>query len=210
MMNVRSSPDPVAGSTDTPTASAERILRVAANEFVDRGFAEASMRHLAETAGIRPASLYHHFSSKEHLLVMVMRRGIQRVTIAFDDVTAERVGPRERLQLHIETHLNCLFDSDPFTRANITVFPLAPKAVIDETVPYRRAYERRWSDLLDELFSFDDRAASIRRSMLLGLLNSSLQWFDPNGGATVHELARYMSDLQWTTTQVDASTGKPK
>lgn len=192
-----------------PTASAERILRIAATEFVDRGFAQASMRHLADAAGVRPASLYHHFSSKDHLLAMVMCRGIERVTVAFDEVSAEAATPQDRLRLHIETHLSCLFDSDPFTRANITVFPLAPRSVVDETVPYRREYERRWTGLLDDIFSFeDDQVTSIRRSMLLGLLNSSLQWFDPKGGASVSELARHMADLQWASNEVDNSTKK--
>ena len=46
----------------------ERILFCAANLFAEKGFTEASMRELAEAVGIKAASLYHHFPSKNAIL----------------------------------------------------------------------------------------------------------------------------------------------
>lgn len=48
-----------------------RILHVARELFIDRGFSDVSMQQIAEAAGLRKASIYHHFSSKVDLFVAV-------------------------------------------------------------------------------------------------------------------------------------------
>ncbi len=49
-----------------------RLLSLAAEAFAARGYAGASMSHIAEAAGLRKASLFHHFSSKEQLYLEVL------------------------------------------------------------------------------------------------------------------------------------------
>lgn len=44
-----------------------RILEVAAELFVPRGFADVSMQEIADAAGVTKAALYYHFQSKEDL-----------------------------------------------------------------------------------------------------------------------------------------------
>jgi AcrR family transcriptional regulator len=44
------------------------ILEVATRLFYEQGVANVGMRAIAEEVGIRPASLYHHFRSKEEIL----------------------------------------------------------------------------------------------------------------------------------------------
>jgi AcrR family transcriptional regulator len=46
----------------------EEILDAAAELFSSRGYAATSTRMIAESVGIRQASLYYHFASKEELL----------------------------------------------------------------------------------------------------------------------------------------------
>jgi len=43
------------------------LLQHAREAFAERGFAGASLAHIAECAGIRKASLFHHFESKDAL-----------------------------------------------------------------------------------------------------------------------------------------------
>lgn len=45
----------------------EALLAVAREAFADLGYAGASMKEMAERAGIRKSSLFHHFASKEAL-----------------------------------------------------------------------------------------------------------------------------------------------
>ena len=50
------------------------LLDVAARAFAERGYDGASLSHIAEQAGLRKASLYHHFPTKEALYEAVMRQ----------------------------------------------------------------------------------------------------------------------------------------
>lgn len=48
-------------------AGRERILEVAENLFLEKGFAGTSMHEIAEKAGIAKSLIYHHFDSKQAL-----------------------------------------------------------------------------------------------------------------------------------------------
>lgn len=48
------------------------ILRLAIPLFAQSGFNGVSMRHVADTVGVTPAALYHHFKDKEQLYLETM------------------------------------------------------------------------------------------------------------------------------------------
>ncbi|MBR6218891.1 MAG: TetR/AcrR family transcriptional regulator [Eubacterium sp.] len=49
------------------TKTHERIIEAAKKEFMEYGFADASLRRIAAAAGIQVSGLYKHFSSKEEM-----------------------------------------------------------------------------------------------------------------------------------------------
>jgi AcrR family transcriptional regulator len=56
------------GVTDARrTDTRERILTTAAHLFGEKGFAETSIRDVAEALGVTKAALYYHFSSKDEI-----------------------------------------------------------------------------------------------------------------------------------------------
>ncbi|MGW2048256.1 TetR/AcrR family transcriptional regulator [Streptomyces sp. NPDC001858] len=55
----------------TPARKAE-IVRAARDSFAENGYAKASLRDIAERAGITHAGLLHHFSNKDELLAAVL------------------------------------------------------------------------------------------------------------------------------------------
>ncbi|MEU6352941.1 TetR/AcrR family transcriptional regulator [Streptomyces sp. NPDC047072] len=70
----------------TPARKAE-IVRAARDSFAERGYAKASLRDIAERAGITHAGLLHHFRNKDELLAEVLadrdaeewRQGLRQV-----------------------------------------------------------------------------------------------------------------------------------
>ena len=50
------------------------ILDAAENAFAESGFNGASLRHIAQGAGVNVASIYYYFSSKEDLMQAVLER----------------------------------------------------------------------------------------------------------------------------------------
>jgi AcrR family transcriptional regulator len=71
MLSTMSSPVRSVETLDAP----ERLLRAAAEAFADRGFHATSTRDIASRAGLSPAGVYVHFSSKEELLYQLSREG---------------------------------------------------------------------------------------------------------------------------------------
>ena len=74
------------------------ILRAARELIQTRSYLGLSFQELADRVGIRKASLYHHFPSKEALGIAVLDRGIQQ----FDKWTASLGGtPQTQLSAYI-------------------------------------------------------------------------------------------------------------
>src|SRR5690348_9509885 len=64
-------------TTEPPPATKRRkdaILDEATRLFAERGYAACSMADLAECVGLRKASLFHHFPSKDDLYGAVLER----------------------------------------------------------------------------------------------------------------------------------------
>jgi AcrR family transcriptional regulator len=82
------------------------ILRAAATLIAQRGYHGASMRDIARAVGLQMASLYHHFGSKQELLVLIMREAMRDLTSAVSDaVAAASDDPRDQLAAAIRAHV---------------------------------------------------------------------------------------------------------
>ena len=75
-----------AAESSVPPSSRQRIVATARALFVERGYASVSMQQIADATGLRKASLYHHFKSKEALFADVMAAEMDRVLINFAEV----------------------------------------------------------------------------------------------------------------------------
>jgi AcrR family transcriptional regulator len=183
-------------------AGRHRILDLAATLFVEQGYEGTSLRHLAGEVGMKPASLYYHFASKDDLLTEVLQRGIEVMHDAFD-VAEQRTATSpasDRIEAHVRAHLSALYEHGPYTAAHVVTFPTAPASVRDVVVPARDAYEARWTEMLSSFQQAGalDPDASIRvaRLSLMGVMNSSVEWFDP-GRSSIDEFATAIARQFW-------------
>lgn len=58
-----------------PPGSPGQILEAALKLFAERGYASASVREVAAASGLKPATIYAHYPSKEHILAELCRVG---------------------------------------------------------------------------------------------------------------------------------------
>jgi AcrR family transcriptional regulator len=63
------------------TQTRQRILICAVDLFAAKGYVETSVRDITTAVGIKPASLYNHFSSKEDILVYMLNDYINKTRI---------------------------------------------------------------------------------------------------------------------------------
>ena len=175
--------------TTAGTPGRDRILDEAAALFLEHGYEATSVRRIAEAVGMQAASIYHHFHSKDDLLEVILRRGLDVMTAAFSDASAATLAaPGEtRLAAHVRAHLAALYENGPYTATHVTTFRTAPQSVRATIVPQRDAYEVLWTSLLEDLVTSGllapDTAVGPARLMLLGGMNASVEWFDPHLGS---------------------------
>src|SRR5215472_9682916 len=87
----------------------ERILDIALDLFIRRGYAETSLREIAAELGFSKAALYYHFESKQDILLALHMRvhgltdGVLPVLLAeaHSSDTWERLLDRRLIELHI-------------------------------------------------------------------------------------------------------------
>src|SRR5919199_2707194 len=96
---------PVARPARSPRRRAPQIIEAAARVFAERGFYGATTQDIADVLGIRQASLYYYFASKEAALELVCLKGVEGF---FESATAIAKGAgncANRLTRLIDSHL---------------------------------------------------------------------------------------------------------
>ncbi len=174
-----------ARSTQSDTRG--KILDLSAQIFRVRGYTDTTMNHIAEAAGIKAASIYYYFKSKDEIVEEVLNLGTLRVFEAVRqaiDALPDEISFREKIAVALRTHLMLLHTQGDYTAANIRLFPEAPEVVIKRHMTVRRSYGRYWQEMLREGQAQGAIAQSqdieITQMLLLGALNWSLQWYKPS------------------------------
>jgi len=191
------------GTTDTNEVSAGRqlVLDTAARLFRAEGYAGTSLRDIAGEAGMRAASLYHYFDSKDAIVGEVLRIGVEQV---FDKVRAavEALPPEADaqvlLQTAVHTHLQGMHGLPDYTCANLRIFGQVPAHVREAHLPTRDAYERYWVQVLARCArqgGFDhQRDLRLARLFLFAAMNGTLDWFQ-GGAVSLKAVADEMTEL---------------
>jgi AcrR family transcriptional regulator len=129
----------------------KRILAAAARELVAHGYAGASLRSVAEGAGLKLGSLYFHFETKEDLMLEVLRDAFalacSRVQAAIDALGPD-ASAGARVAAAIGAHIQTVHsDIDPaiaVMRASTTL----PEQLQTSFAALARRYARLWDELL--------------------------------------------------------------
>lgn len=173
-------------------ASRRRILDAAARTFREKGYAATTLNEIADAAGMRAASLYYHFDSKEELLNAVFDIGMRRVVEAVRTRVAAlppEAGVADKMRAAIGAHLEMLLEQGDYTSANIRIFGQVPKSVQRRQLPLREDYGMFWRGLLAE--ARDTGAlregvdVSLVRLLMMGALNWCTEWYDKKRGPVV-------------------------
>tara|TARA_R110002012_G_scaffold63561_2_gene167234 strand:- start:114 stop:737 length:624 start_codon:yes stop_codon:yes gene_type:complete len=185
---------------EKPEVGRAGILDAAALLFGQHGYGAVSLRMIAQAAGIKAGSIYYHFASKDAIIVEILDVGIRVVhNEARARIEALPAGSpaSDVFRAVLRGHLCALLEHGDYTSANVRIFGQVPPAVREANLPVRHAYE----SFLDDLLSGLQARGAIRdnvnlprfRLLLIGALNATLEWFDPQKGSA-EELADDYAD----------------
>jgi AcrR family transcriptional regulator len=180
-------------------ATLDDIVSAAAKVFRTKGYHAATVRDIAEEVGILKGSLYHHFASKEELLYLVVKEPIAQMYRAIAEIAAADLAATEKLRRAISAHLEAFDRHYP----HLFVYLREREAVkrrFREMIGFSpKEYYRCWQQILQEgaengefRSDFDIQVTSYG---LLGMLNWSCEWYDPQGRLTIKEVAEEFTAL---------------
>jgi len=172
------------------------ILRAAGREFRVRGFAETGMRDIATVASLSPANLYNYFHGKHDILFFCQDNSLDRMIAALDKARCMRANAAIKLRVVITSHLRCVLDEVEGSAAHLLTIALPPRQQ-RYLVTKRDKYEGGVRNLIvagvrSGEFAPCDPALAVRA--ILGSLNWSIQWFNPEGPLTAAEIAERFAD----------------
>lgn len=184
-----------------------KVLSAAARIIRDRGYKAATMRAIALEAGIEAGSVYYHFDSKEDILDRVLDLGLRDLLNGVTETVSAAhcyANDLDRVAAAIETHMEYLFRVSEFTSANIRIYGQLPKDVRARHWPVRHEYALLWDGILEKAQNSGSIRSDIRivplRQVMLGALNWTVEWFDPEKGGqenyyTLQELTGMLQKL---------------
>jgi AcrR family transcriptional regulator len=173
-------------------------LDCAARLFRRDGYAAVSLRDIATESGMKAGSLYHHFESKDVIVVEILNTGVQRVHEAVERAIAAlpaNASTAQAITAAIQAHLRALHESGDYTSANIRIFGQVPHAIRAGHIAVRRSYEALWAELIGRGVKSGELRTDVNvtslRAFLLGAMNNTLEWLEPRRGV----VTRVANDL---------------
>jgi AcrR family transcriptional regulator len=144
--------------------------------FASKGFGQVGMRELATCLGLAPGSLYHHFPSKQHLLLDLIEEFYEELLATLGRIEQKAPAKRDRLHGLIRAHLN-LHQEMPWH------FRLAERdsgCLNDEQQErvrqLREQYERKLLKMLGVRSRFSAEGLVAAGHAIASILNSAPTW----------------------------------
>jgi len=171
------------------------ILRAAGREFRTRGLAETGMREIAAAADLSPANLYNYFRGKDEILFFCQDNALDRLIANLEKTRRAKATGAEKLRSIIVFHLHCVLDEVEGSAAHLLTNTL-PQHLQKRLLAKRDRYEHGVRRLIaagirsGEFLPADPALAA---RAILGALNSTIAWFNPQGPLSTEQLAEHFA-----------------
>ena len=93
------------------TSRQQEILTVALDLFYKKGFADTSMRDIAEVMNVKAASLYAHIKSKEEIMEWISEDVSARFMQRNDDLKNPSLSAFEKVRILVINHLTEMYNN---------------------------------------------------------------------------------------------------
>jgi AcrR family transcriptional regulator len=176
-----------------------RILEVAAQLFMEQGFAATSVREIGERAAVGQSSLYHHVQSKGQLLYELHQSFSRDLLDRLEAVVAATPSPTEQLRGLVHVVLSVVESH----QAEVTVFLRESHALPDGSREEIQRERDQVDAVVDRIITEGIAAGELRGDLdvrltrlgILGMCNWTYQWFRPGGEHSSEQIADYFADM---------------
>jgi AcrR family transcriptional regulator len=176
----------------------DEILSAAAQIISQKGFHAASMQDIAHAVNLQKASLYHHISSKQDILLALLDRALDLLIEQIEQVVQQPLPADQKLRQAMVVYLQAMLEQRDLASVLLLEHRSLEPQYHSRHIPRRDRFERLWRDMLQEgveqgIFNCTDLAL-VSRS-LLGVMNWTITWYRPDGLLMPGEIAEQTAAL---------------
>lgn len=194
-LQIATTPKPPAGAASHRHA---RIIDAAAQVFAERGYHGAATQDIADRLGIRQASLYYYFASKEAALKLVCERGAEAFARAARAISASATPPREKLAALMASHSAPLRDQGDYVRVFLRERQYLPAQQRRQINRHAREVERSFEETIRDGQALGVFAAHVNPRLatlaILGMLNAAPFWRETQAGG-IEDISQGMIEI---------------
>lgn len=179
-------------------ATKETIKKAAINLFYKKSYFATAMSNIALDSNIRKASIYHHYASKEDILIDILMTTMKELTTYIENRLQgiENIDQRMRAAVRAHVKFHCdrqkevlIADSElrGLTASNFKSF-----------VAQRDAYEKIFQDLIVQGMNqgyFAAGDAKVISYAVLTMCTAVAHWFNPAGRLSGNQISTIYEDL---------------
>lgn len=174
-----------------PGYDRETLLSVCVDVFNRYGYDATSMGMLSKHLGISKSAIYHHVESKEEILGQALDRALDALEAVFAEVLASDSGPVVKLERILDGSVRVLVAQMPYVTL---LLRLRGNSEVEEAaLQRRRTLTRNLEDLVREAQELGELRSDISGKsaprLMLGMVNSIVDWYQPGRSGTVDQLA---------------------
>jgi AcrR family transcriptional regulator len=178
---------------------AAEILAAAARVFARRGYLGASTQDIADVLGVRQASIYYYFDSKEAALEAVCADGLADFgTRALAILRAPGTASQKVAKLVFQ-HLSPALERQDFSLVFLRERRFLPRPARERIRALEHRYERIIQKVIEQGIASgefrDDLDPRMATLALLGLGNSAVAWYGREPAATLERITSSYIDL---------------
>jgi TetR/AcrR family transcriptional regulator, cholesterol catabolism regulator len=176
----------------------EQILESAAQLIREKGFHAASMQDIADAVNLQKASLYHHFSSKQEILLALLDQALDLLIERITAVLSLKTPSDEKLRLAMQVYLGSLDEYAALAAVLLLEHRSLDPEYHDRHIPRRDRFERLWRDLIQEGVAngfFQAVDPSMTARALLGVMNWTITWYRPDGKLSIQQISDQFAAL---------------
>ncbi len=177
----------------------KEILNAAAEIFRIKGYHATSMNDIAEAVNLQKASLYHHVSSKQDILLELLDQALELLTGEIIGIAQdENLPTNTKLRQMIYAYLNALINHVDLSSVLLMEHRSLDPERHTRHVPNRDRFEALWREAIEEgmqtgVFCCVDTDLASRN--LLGAMNWIITWYNPKGTLSVNDIADQTASL---------------
>ncbi|MGH6968387.1 MAG: TetR/AcrR family transcriptional regulator [Stellaceae bacterium] len=176
-----------------PRRRAEEIIDAVAAVFAARGYHGASTQDVADRLGMRQASLYYYFPSKEAALEQVCLRSVGDFVERAQAIAGGPGRAADKLAMIIRGHLAPVEERGDYVRCFLRERRFLPRASARRIGRVARRYEA----ILQGVIEAGIAAGELRRDLdprlatlaLLGMCNAAMEWYGREPNASLGRIA---------------------